>query len=73
MGSQRDRGKAFEYSCLLALYNQVQKSQQVRVESTAALEEAKKAYQSVEPFIRKGMVQQQKQPLGFYVPWSRSL
>lgn len=55
MGTQSAKGKAFEYTCLLALYNALSKEQLVKVEVSTALRAAKKAYESIDESAIKDM------------------
>lgn len=55
MATQSISGKAFEYACLLALYNTLIENQVVEVEDTAPLQTARKSYESLDSIVKKDM------------------
>lgn len=46
-GIQTANGKAFEYACLLALYNSLQASEDVTIEDSPQMRTAKKLYDNM--------------------------
>lgn len=51
-GIQTANGKAFEYACVLALYNDLHETQQVQIKDSPQLSTAKSQYDSIEAKMR---------------------
>lgn len=55
MAKQTEKGKAFEYACLLAIYNSISSFQQVQIENNSALSIAEKYYIKAGPVEKLNM------------------
>lgn len=54
-GIQTANGKAFEYACILALYEELHSGQDIVVEQTESLHTAQKLYGTIEESIREAL------------------
>lgn len=56
MATQKQRGTAFEYACMLAFYQQLVNLQDIVIEDTKAVMNAKKSFDSIEDRLKEKMI-----------------
>lgn len=60
-GIQTANGKAFEYACVVALFNDLYGMQEVKIEESAQLNTAREVYNAIENDMRNPWIRPQKQ------------